>query len=473
MQILAQMIRDADYRYYVKNDPIMSDTAYDAAFQKLKALESEHPEWADPCSPTQRVGSDLAYKAKSHHHPHPMLSVQSFYSPDEIAIWIKKLPAPHPTFSLEQKLDGVSVELHYLKGKLHRALSRGDGLKGQDITHTIKTVKNIPLQLMGNHDVTVRGEVVITKANMEKVNRVRKKQGQSPYSNTRSAAASMIMNKTSLWASMARLEGVMYQVFEMASQKDMFSWLTINLFSIPLHVSGVTGVTLKGAIKSFACNDWPTDGLVVKIEQTGLRQQLGQGSRHVNWAVALKQQSGAMQSPFRMIDYSLSTSGLISPVIHFYPVTYQGITYSSARVSFEFLKQNPVSPGQVVHFMVKGGVAAQITHISGQAFAIVPTATHCPCCKHPLDTDQKAVYCTNPLCPDKTGAYGYLSQVKGVKVFDQGVEFGKIAEMRYAALTTMAMVPRRQKSSVIPLILYTANGQLDRIMYMAGLIHSN
>lgn len=469
---LIKTIAHHDHRYYVLNDPEISDTQYNAIFAKLQRLESEHPELMDPNSPTQRIGSDIANNFTGYAHSEPMLSVQSYYS--EGALLTEMVDLSHLAFSVESKLDGIAIELEYRNGNLFRALTRGDGTKGQDVTANIRTIKSIPLVVNANCilPLIIRGEIIITAPDLKALNQARKTQKLNPLPTQRNAAATLVMSKTTAEACAGKLSAYFYYTNQNTTQAETFDYLQSNGFAIPAHISDVSYSNLLVAINSLlpsASCLLPVDGIVIKVESPDERKTIGDTSRHHKWAFALKTQSESFDTAFLFIEYSFSPDGTITPIIHFAPVIHEGTAYTKVKSSFAQLHRLSVAIGHKVSIKINGSVSAEIIGVSGTPFYKIPVPDKCPCCKFPIDNSAKMIKCINPDCPEKTDSKFNLEEA--VNVFQNlGTQYGSLAEIRYAASNTMAVVCRKAKSSHMPVIIFTASGQIDRIMYNAGLI---
>lgn len=482
IQNLVQAIRYHNHRYYVLNDPEISDTQYDKMFAKLLNLETEHPELMDPNSPTHAIGSDLPNNFSAYPHLLPMLSVQSFYSETELLTELVHL-SEH-TFSVEAKLDGISIEIEYRNGNLFRALTRGDGFKGQDVTDNIRTIRSIPQTIRSlsgvegsgaEGSVLVRGEIFITRTELKNLNKVRRANKLNPFPNQRNAAASLVMAKTSAETKMGKLSAQFYFTNAAVSQSAMVGVLDDNDFKIPRTFSNIPYHELFKSIPRI--QEWihanpeiPSDGVVIKVEPVHARQQIGETKRHYKWAFALKKISDAVETPFRMIEYSFSPDGTITPIIHFDPVVHNNTRYSRVKSSFSQLHQFNVTIGQTLSVVINGSVFAEIVAVSGKPFRHIPIPDKCPCCKYPINNSAKVVKCTNPECPEKPSSTFELTA--NSKAFHLGTSFGSLADIRYAASASDAIICRKTKGSHNPVILYTTSGQIDHILYNAGLIHN-
>jgi DNA ligase (NAD+) len=471
---LVQTIRYHNQRYYVHNDPEITDSHYDKMFAKLLRLEREHPELMYPNSPTHSIGSDLPNSFNNYSHPEPMLSVQSFYSEAELITEMSHLD--NLTFSVETKLDGISIEIEYRDGNMFRALTRGDGLTGQDVTDNIRTIGSIPMVLTTRMNIFVRGEIIITHSDLLKLNKQRKSKKLNPFPTQRNAAASLVMAKTPAEARSGKLSAQFYWTNGAVNQYDMFTFLLDNNFQIPRSFTNIPYHELlqsisKGLSWSKLSPEIPSDGIVIKVESVQSRFELGETKRYYKWAFALKQVSEPIQTPFRFIEYSFSPDGIITPIIHFQPVVHNNTNYTKVKSSFSQLHQIHPTIGHMLSVIINGAVSAEILSVNGSPFRHIPIPDHCPCCKLPIDNIAKSVRCLNPGCPEKPASAYNIDGLSNV--FHLGNNFGTIAEIRYAASSSGAIVCRKSKGSHSPVIIYTLSGQIDHILYNAGLINNH
>lgn len=486
IQSLTTTIRRHDHRYYVLNDPEISDAQYDAMFEKLLALEAQHPELADPNSPTSRVGNSLTNAFKKYPHQYPMLSVKSYYSINDLIIQAERHPelvSGSNLFSIEHKLDGMAIELEYRDNKLYRALTRGNGFTGEDITDNIRTIKTIPLQLetlnLKLETIIVRGEVVVSDTNLKAINAMRKKQKLDPLPNNRNAAATLMMSKKSGELSLYSkyLEAWFYETNIGQYHPDNLAILKQAGFKTIQSITISSLTELPSILQSFnpvsEPVEGPTDGFVIKINDLAVRATLGENSRHVNWAFALKQQTDIIETKFLLIDFSMAQSGTITPIVHFTPIVNNGVTYKSATTNWktlsECLNSQQFNNDKTINIVIKGAVSAQLV-IRPSSVSVFPSPVSilslCPACKQPLSFGESACKCENQLCPGKTGDLGHLKST--YKMFDAGSRFCSIVSLRYAAKDYDAPIVRKTKGTSQTIIFYRSVETLSKIIFNAA-----
>ena len=470
IKALTEAIRQHDYAYYVLKEPIISDQQYDGMFAKLICLEAEYPEFADPNSPTTRVGSDITNRFRKYPHPEPMLSVRSFYSIHDL----RKNVANLVDYTVEHKLDGISIEIEYRNGQLYRALTRGNGIEGEDVTDNIRILKSIPLEMPGNESIVVRGEIIITESGQKEVNKIRRQNKLEPYPNQRNAAASLVMLKNSAELYTYAVSGLKAYFYHIVGGKDQVTtFLRLQNFGFKtphfLHATSLTNAVYLAEIVARDENksDYPTDGVIIKANNQTVQKQLGHTMRNVNWAWALKEKSEELITRFHYIDYSVSKNGTVTPVVHFKEVTHQGITYQSAKTDWQTLESLNLSLLCNIHITIKGSVAAQITGSSNNFnpdMIRVKLPDCCPACKQPLTVGNNTRKCENQSCIEKVG-YSELTNTH--KVLEKS--FAPFHILRFAAANFPVIVAKKDHSHA-PIILYKSLDHLAEIMFLVGYI---
>ena len=300
----AQLAREIDahnYRYYVLDDPSISDAEFDALLRKLRELEEAHPELRTPESPTQRVGGEARTAAVTVKHVVRMMSLDNAYSAEELAEFHERvvdgLPDGEvPRFCIEPKLDGGSVEIVYEGGRLVQASTRGDGEIGEEITENVRTIKSVPLRIAHTGKLTIRGEVVIYRKDFDAMNAERVAEGLEPFANPRNAATGAVRMLDSKEVAKRPLRVLLYQIVEAAevakTQEESLVWLEKH--GLPTHrkhvVVGWEGVADAIASIDKARKTYPyeTDGAVIKVDSFRHQDMLGMTSKFPKWAMAFK-----------------------------------------------------------------------------------------------------------------------------------------------------------------------------------------
>lgn len=335
----------ANYRYYVLDDPVLSDRAFDELLEKLRSLEAAHPELVTASSPTQRVGGAARTEVKKVTRAVPMRSLDNTYSKDELLAFFARVREGLPsgqtaTFVLEPKLDGASIEVIYDGGVVVQASTRGDGKTGEDITENLRTIRGVPLKIAHRGRVTVRGEVVIYRKDLAALNEERAQEGLEPFANPRNAAAGSVRMMDPREVARRPLRVMFYEVVEgesmFATHSESLRWLAA--MKLPSHrrerltdeAGAWAGVEALDAAR--ASYPFETDGAVVKVDSFAQRDLLGATSKFPRWAIAYKFQAERALTKVLRIDIGVGRTGTLTPVAVLEPVELAGTTVSRASL---------------------------------------------------------------------------------------------------------------------------------------------
>jgi DNA ligase (NAD+) len=446
----AQLLWQANRAYYVDNAPTMSDAQYDALLRRHIELERQHPHLIDPNSPTQRVGSSLSQGFVTHPHALPMLSIDNTYSDADVRVWYERceralssasaLFAPSPPLALyaDPKIDGLALSLRYEDGKLVRALTRGDGVKGDDVTTSARAIASIPLVLASSAPpvLEVRGEVYLPLSQFARINREREEKGEDLFMNPRNAAAGTLKQ---LDPAIVASRGLRFAAhgkgevvgLEATSHSELVS--TLRTLGIPTSNLGtrVQGIDeTLAAIARFASLratlDYATDGMVVRVDSFAQQEALGLTSKSPRWAIAYKYPAERKRTRLLRVEHQVGKTGKVTPRAVMEPVELAGTIVQHATLhNYGRVLQAPLVPddaskgttdirlGDMV-FVEKAGeiipyvAGVDITQRPPGAHPIVPPRT-CPACAAPLVVDppeaeseptlETSRRCHNPQCP--------------------------------------------------------------------------
>jgi DNA ligase (NAD+) len=433
VQELREVLRFHEYRYYVLNDPLISDAEYDQLYKKLEKLEKENPEIITPDSPTQRVGSSLNGDFITVPHLVSMLSLENSYNPADLIAWDNRLKtlADHQkiTFSAEPKYDGASISLIYENDFLVRGATRGDGSAGDDITTNIRQIGSIPLSAKfsdyGIKKIEIRGEVLLNKNNFKKYNEALAEEGLSPLANPRNAAAGSLRMKDPATVRKRKLEAILYHVSFIELNKkglDKYPEL-LNTHSGILQMLSECGFrTPVDTKKVFSHIDevvnfclefenerdllpYEIDGIVVKVNEIEMQQQVGSTTHHPRWAMAYKFKARQATSKLENVWFSVGRTGAITPVAQITPVHIGGVTVSNVSLFNEgIIEEKDLRIGDTVIVERAGDVIPYIVkpltelRTGDERKIIFPT--NCPVCGDELiKPDGEAVWrCVNINC---------------------------------------------------------------------------
>ncbi|MBR2326764.1 MAG: NAD-dependent DNA ligase LigA [Alistipes sp.] len=399
-------LREALHRhnrlYYVENAPEISDFEFDTLMRELQDLEAQHPEYADENSPTQRVGSDRTSEFKSVKHRYPMLSLSNTYSIEELGEFIERIEKEEgeTEFVCELKFDGTAISLTYENGKLLRAVTRGDGEEGDDVTANVRTIGSVPLTLTGNYpaEFEIRGEIFMPYASFDRLNAEREERGETLFANPRNAAAGTLKQQQSSVVAKRGLDCTLYQI---ASRELPFSshWEALEAarawgFKISEHARICRS---KSEIEEFIAHwdtarkelPYPTDGIVIKVNDFAKRRRLGFTAKSPRWAVAYKFKAEQALTRLLSVDFQVGRTGAITPVANLEPVLLAGTTVKRATLhNAEQIYALDIRLGDMVYVEKGGEIIPKITEVElserkpdSKPFEYI---TLCPECGTPL-----------------------------------------------------------------------------------------
>lgn len=421
IETLRSTIREHDQLYYVEATPKIADHEYDQLMDRLKSLEAEHPELVTSDSPTQRIGDQPIDDFESVAHRVPMLSIDNTYSEEEVLSYaekVAKLVDDPITWSVELKIDGVAVSLIYENGNLARALTRGDGQVGDDITHTIRTIPDVPLKLIGDAPrlVEIRGEVYIANSDLVTINERQKKKGGTVYKNTRNLTAGSVRQHSAKEAAERKM-----RVFCHGLGGNQ--GLTARTHTEYLDLIRAWGLTPTPDVKSFPdirkaivySNelterlhelDFEVDGIVIKVDRFDQRDEMGSTSKSPRWLIAYKIQKYEATTKLNSISVQVGKTGAITPVAELEPVELAGTTVSRASLhNAEEIERKDIRVGDTVVVEKAGKIIPHIVrvekHLREGNPRKFPFPTECPVCNTPAVKDEGGVYirCPNIDCP--------------------------------------------------------------------------
>ncbi len=409
--------------YYMEAESEISDAAFDALLRELEALEEAHPELADPDSPTQRVGGAPIEGFENVRHTVPMLSIDNTYNAGELRAFDERVRKGLPTgespnYVVELKLDGVAMALRYEQGKFVRAVTRGDGVTGDDVTANVRTIRAVPLALKGQPPafLEVRGEVFMTRAELERLNRLREKQGEAPYANPRNTTAGTLKQLDPKQVARRKLDMYAYDIVpvegvDIRSHMDTLSRL--KSYGFPVNPHSVLCAHIEEVIA--ACDSWgtrrfdleyDTDGMVVKVDSAEHRRRLGATSKSPRWVIAYKFPAQVARTRLNDISIQVGKSGAITPVAELEPVELAGTTVKRASLyNFDDLARKDLRVGDTVEVQKAGEIIPQVLRfvpelrpVNAEPY-VVPT--HCPICHTEAHKDADGVFlrCVNAACP--------------------------------------------------------------------------
>ena len=421
---IAYLVKELDrqnYNYYVLNIQEIDDYTFDQMMAELIGLEKAFPEFSSPASPSQRVGSDLNQDFQQVAHKYQMLSLSNTYSEEEVMEFdqrVRKLTDEDFEYVCELKFDGTSVSLTYENGLLVRAVTRGDGQKGDDVTANVKTIKSIPLQLKGDYppEFEIRGEILLPFNEFDRLNRERDEIGEQPFANVRNAASGTLKLQNSSVVASRKLDAYLYYVLGNNLPDDGHLELLKHATSWGFKISEHTRKCQNLQEIFEYLHEWnikrkdlpvATDGVVIKINSTRLQQELGFTAKSPRWAIAYKFKAEQESTTLLSVSYQVGRTGAVTPVANLEPVLLSGTVVKRATLhNADNIQSLDLYEGDVV-FIEKGGeiipkiirVDLSTRHPMSERVEFI---THCPECNTPLvrQEGESAWYCPNDAgCP--------------------------------------------------------------------------
>lgn len=471
LEELRNTLNSHAHRYYVLDDPVISDAEYDRLFQELLTLEEQHPELVRPDSPSQRVGGAPLSKFESVAHSHPMLSLDNAFSVEDLFEFEERvkrfLKTTEPvSYVAEPKLDGLAVEIVYEHGVMKRGLTRGDGRSGEDITANLRTVPAIPLRLqVGEKDtpqpavLEVRGEVFIATAGFKKLNAERLAADEDMFANPRNAAAGSLRQLDSKITARRPLDFFVYGISDpeqvgVQNQKELLDLLREIGFKtnrLAKYCATMSEVIAHLVNLRLSRDNLPyeIDGMVVKVNPFDLQRRLGSTARSPRWAIAYKFPAVQATTRLRDVEFQVGRTGVITPVAHLEPVSIGGVMVSRATLhNDDQIRKNDFRIGDMVFVQRAGDVIPELVKPvvdsrTGRETAI-RMPENCPECKSTLVRARKqdgsleaATRCPNPGCPAKqlrglihfTSKAGLDIEGLGKKAMEQLVSEGLVKDI--------------------------------------------
>ena len=396
---LRALLNEQNYRYYVLNDPLISDFEYDKLMRELQDLEQANPQYADPNSPTQRVGSDRANQFASVTHRFPMQSLSNTYSREEVTDFDTRIQKEvgEVEYVCELKFDGTSISLLYEHGQLVRAATRGDGTVGDDVTENVRTIRSIPLQLRGGGypDLfEIRGEILMPYKSFERLNREREDIGETPFANPRNAAAGSLKQQSSAVTASRDLDAYLYMLAgdEMPYATHYESLLAARQWGFKVSDQMKLCRNLDEVMDFIRYWDqareslpFATDGVVIKVNSYAMQKQLGSTAKAPRWAVAYKFKAEQALTRLLSVDFQVGRTGAITPVANLEPVQLAGTVVKRASLhNAEQIALLDIRLGDMVYVEKGGEIIPKITEVKlserpaeSQPFEFI---TRCPEC---------------------------------------------------------------------------------------------
>jgi DNA ligase (NAD+) len=508
-ETLRRLIDHHNYKYYVEAKPEISDREFDRLLDELKKIEEKHPELITPDSPTQRVGGQPISEFATVRHRRPMLSIDNTYNPDELREFDRRvrklLPGESVTYVVEPKIDGVAISLVYEKGRFAIGATRGDGERGDDVTHNLKTIPELPLRVwvaQAPAEFEVRGEVYMIRDDLIRINREREVKGLEPFANPRNSAAGALKLLDPRQAAERHLRLFTYSLEEsaalgMSSHLDALRQLKEFGFPVNSHIvdfdsiDATVSYCLKWADQRHAL-PYDTDGLVIKVNDFAQRRRLGSTSKAPRWMVAYKFAAEQALTKLQKIEVQIGKTGTLTPVAHLDPVQLAGTTVSRASLhNADEIARKDIrigdmvvveKAGEIIPYVVRSEPGART---GAEKTFVFPS--RCPVCGSPVVKDEGGVYyrCIGPACPaqlkERLRFYAHRNAMDieglGTAIIDQLVDAGlvrsvpDIYSLTLAQLVELERMGQKSAQNLLDGIAASKDRGLCRVLTGLGIRH--
>lgn len=505
---MRQLEQELDYhshRYYVDNAPEISDFEFDALLRELQDLEATYPEDADPNSPTKRVGSDLTTEFESVEHRYPMQSLANTYSSEELGEWIDRIVKElgEVEFVTELKFDGTAISLCYENGALKRAVTRGDGLRGDDVTNNVRTIASVPLKLRGEGYPAlfeIRGEIIMPYASFDRLNREREAAGEPLLANPRNAAAGTLKLQSSQTVAHRGLDCTLYHLagdnLPYTTHAEMLSAARGWGFKISDHTAICRS---REEVEKFIAYwdterkalPYATDGVVIKVNSYAQQRTLGSTAKAPRWAVAYKFQAEKALTKLLSVDFQVGRTGAITPVANLEPVQLAGTVVKRASIhNADQIAQLDIRLGDMVYIEKGGEIIPKITGVEqslrtadSKPFEYI---THCPECGSELVRFEGEAkhYCPNQSdCPPQIiGRIEHFVKRKAMDIEGLGGEtiellwqngmLRDIADIYHLDPVQLASLPRlgeKSAANILEGVRRSKEVPFERVLFALGI----
>jgi DNA ligase (NAD+) len=506
IQKLREELNQHNYNYYVLDTPTISDFEFDQKLKQLQELENNYPEFFDENSPTQRVGGTITKNFETVKHEYRMYSLDNSYSKEELLDWekrVQKVLGDVPLeYTCELKYDGASISITYENGKLKRAVTRGDGVQGDDVTNNIKTIKSIPLKLKGNFSdkFDVRGEIILPFAGFEKMNQELIEFGELPYSNPRNTASGSLKLQDSAEVAKRPLDCLLYFIIgnKLPFNSQFEGLETARDWGFKVPKEAKLAQNLEEVFQFIDYWDihrhnlpYETDGVVIKVNQFVYQDELGFTAKSPRWAIAYKFKSEQVSTKLNSISYQVGRTGAITPVANLEPVQLAGTIVKRASLhNADQIEKLDIRIGDTV-FVEKGGeIIPKIiaVDLSKRPDHSEPTLyiTHCPECNTELIRGESEAnhYCPNFYgCPPQIigRIQHYISRkamdIEGLGgetvalLFNNGLvhNYADLYELTVSQILPLERMAQKSAENLVKGVENSKNIPFERVLYALGI----
>lgn len=497
---LTKLIRHHNELYYNQDSPEISDFEYDVLTRELKAIEHDFPELITPDSPTQKVGGTALNLFSPVHHTVKMESLQDVFSTEELREFGEKIDTSKTVFSVEPKIDGLSVSLEYSGGRFVRGSTRGDGTTGEDVTANLMQVNSIPKTVDFTGDFEVRGEVYMPKKSFFKFVERQELLGEKPPKNPRNAAAGSLRQKNSAVTASRGLDIFIFNIQSIEGKNFNSHIETLDFlkglgFSVlPFYTKCTTIDEAIAEINRIGENrgnlDFDIDGAVIKVDNLDYRLQLGSTAKYPRWAVAFKYPPEEKETVLEKIEVNVGRTGALTPTAVFRPIQLAGTTVSRAVLHNEdFINEKQIGIGDTIVVRKAGEIIPEVLSVSKHCenSSVFKMPTHCPSCNSPVfrEEGEAVIRCTNADCPAQllrnlihfTSRDAMNIEGLGPAVLEQLVNAGQVSNivdlytLDFNAVTALERMGEKSAQNMFEAIEKSKQNDLSRLITALGIRH--
>ena len=498
---LVKLLNQYAHEYYTTDNPSVSDSEYDKLYHELLDLEKQYPEFVQPDSPTHRVGGKVLEGFEKYQHQYPLYSLQDAFSREELDAFDARIRKDFPDVSYlcELKIDGLSISLMYEKGILVAGATRGDGSVGENITENLKRVKDIPLKLPSEVDMTVRGECYMPRSSFDAVNQLRQENGEPEFANPRNAAAGTLRQLDTAIVAKRNLATFLYQEASptsATSQEAVLNQLSKNGFSVnERHILAHSMDEVWQFIGQITQErdqlPYDIDGVVIKVNDLSVQEELGFTVKAPKWAIAYKFPAEEKEAQLLSVDWTVGRTGVITPSANLTPVQLAGTTVSRATLhNVDYIAEKDIRKGDTVIVYKAGDIipaVLQVVESKRQSEEKLEIPKNCPSCNSELIhfEDEVALRCINPRCPSqiKEGLIHFASRdamnITGLgpavveKLFDQQLvnDVAGIYRLTVEDLLQLENFKEKSANKLYTAIQTSKENSAEKLLFGLGIRH--
>ena len=498
---LVKLLNQYAHEYYTTDNPSVSDSEYDKLYHELLDLEKQYPEFVQPDSPTHRVGGKVLEGFEKYQHQYPLYSLQDAFSREELDAFDTRIRKDFPDVSYlcELKIDGLSISLMYEKGILVAGATRGDGSVGENITENLKRVKDIPLKLPSEVDMTVRGECYMPRSSFDAVNQLRQENGEPEFANPRNAAAGTLRQLDTAIVAKRNLATFLYQEASptsATSQEAVLNQLSKNGFSVnERHILAHSMDEVWQFIGQIAQErdqlPYDIDGVVIKVNDLVMQEELGFTVKAPKWAIAYKFPAEEKEAQLLSVDWTVGRTGVVTPTANLTPVQLAGTTVSRATLhNVDYIAEKDIRKGDTVIVYKAGDIipaVLQVVESKRQSEEKLEIPKNCPSCNSELIhfEDEVALRCINPRCPAqiKEGLIHFASRdamnITGLgpavveKLFDQQLvnDVAGIYRLTVEDLLQLENFKEKSANKLYTAIQASKENSAEKLLFGLGIRH--